>query len=51
METRLDRTGVDATANNIIRTARATAESFRKPRQGNLIFFSQISSIRNEGRR
>ena len=25
METRLDRTGVDATANNIIRTARATA--------------------------
>ena len=29
METRLDRTGVDATANNIIRTARATARSFR----------------------
>ena len=25
METRLDRTGVDATANKIIRTARATA--------------------------
>ena len=50
METRLDRTGVDATANNIIRTARATARFFRKPRQGDLILFSQISSIRNEGR-
>ena len=50
METRLDRTGVDATANNIIRTARATARFFRKPRQGDLILSSQISSIRNEGR-
>ena len=28
METRLDRTGVDATAKNIIRTARATARFF-----------------------
>jgi hypothetical protein len=28
METRLDRTGVDATANNIIRTARPTARFF-----------------------
>jgi hypothetical protein len=28
METRLDRTGVDAVANNIIRTARATAGFF-----------------------
>jgi hypothetical protein len=26
------------------------ADSFRKPRQGDLILFSQISSIRNEGR-
>ena len=26
METRLDRTGVDATANNIIRTARANGK-------------------------
>src|SRR5580692_9858098 len=25
-------------------------DSFRKPRQGDLILFSQISSIRNEGR-
>ena len=50
METRLDRTGVDATANNIIRTARPTSKFFRKPRQGDLILFSQISSIRNEGR-
>ena len=50
METRLDRAGVDAAANNIIRTARATARSFREPRQGDLILFSQILSIRNEGR-
>jgi hypothetical protein len=28
METRLDRTGVEAAANNIIRTARATARFF-----------------------
>jgi hypothetical protein len=28
METRLDRDGVDAAANNIIRTARATARFF-----------------------
>ena len=37
METRLDRTGVDATANNIIRTAPPQPpNSFRKPRQGDL---------------
>ena len=51
METRLDRTGVEAAANNIIRTARATAKFFRKQRQGDLILFSQILSIRNDGRR
>ena len=51
METRLDRTGVDATANNIIRTARATARFFPQTAlQGDLILFLvQISSIRNEG--
>ena len=38
-----------ATANNIIRTARATTDFFRKPRQGGLILFSQIWPIRNEG--
>src|SRR5580693_8851325 len=50
VETRLDRTGVDATANNIIRTARATARFFPQTAPGDLILFSQISSIRNEGR-
>ena len=50
METRLDRPRLDAAANNIIRTARPTARFSRKPRQGDLILFSQISSIRNEGR-
>ena len=48
--TRLDRLGADATVNNIIRSACATARSFRKSRQGDLIFFSQILSVRNEGR-
>ena len=50
METRLDRLGADATVNNIIRSARATANSFREPRQGDLIRFSQTLSVRNEGR-
>ena len=50
METRLDRTGVDATANNIIRTARPTARFFPQTASRRFDFFSQISSIRNEGR-
>jgi hypothetical protein len=34
VETRLDRTGVDAAANNIIRTARATARFFPQTAPG-----------------
>ena len=40
METRLDRTGVDATANNIIRTARATARFFPQTAPRRFEFFS-----------
>jgi len=48
--TRLNRLGADATVNNIIRSACATARFFPQSRQGDLILFSQILSVRNEGR-
>jgi hypothetical protein len=47
--TRLNRPGVDATANNIIRSARATARFFPQIAPSHWILFSQILSIRNEG--
>ena len=50
METRLDRRGADAAANNIIRSARATAGFFPQTAPGRFDLFSQILSVRNEGR-
>ena len=50
IETRLNRPGVDAIANNIIRSARATAKFFPQIAPERLDLFSQILSIRNEGR-
>jgi hypothetical protein len=48
--TRLNRLGADATVNNIIRSARATARFFPRTAPGRFDSFSQMLSVRNEGR-